>query len=432
MSTADANVNNKIEPNTVKSATESTTTNVSQIPDWLKADLFVKLLEQNVSDFKQIKSFTIKPTQEAGDNYSTIMTSVQLEVELKTGNSKLVSYMLKLPIEYVQKLLKGTNVFDVESNMYRVVIPELEKLYSDAGVEVKFGPKYYELETPSEFGVILMEDLRLRGCKNVKRLEGFDKEHTERALKKLAQWHAGTAVRVALKGEYPKVVSTGIFTEEFVKMMKDMNEQSTKLFNECVRTYNGHEVYVDAMENFQKRVSEEFVSILHGDPNEFNVLNHGDFWANNIMFQYDAVGKFKETYFVDFQCCRYGSPVNDLYNLLISSTSLEIKLKHFDYFVKYYHDNLLENLKLLKYPNKLPTLKDIHIALYKHGIFGLFAANGHMAIVLLEPTPDATIENLLGATPESVVFKKQMFMSKRYREHAEVVLPWLYYRGAFE
>ena len=84
MSTADANVNNKIELNTVKSATESTTTNVSQIPDWLKADLFVKVLEQNVSDFKQIKSFTIKPTQEAGDNYSTIMTSVQLEVELKS------------------------------------------------------------------------------------------------------------------------------------------------------------------------------------------------------------------------------------------------------------------------------------------------------------------------------------------------------------
>lgn len=160
---------------------------------------------------------------------------------------KQVSFMLKLPIEWVQNLLKGTNVFDVESSIYRDVIPELEKLYSDAGVEVKFGPKYYELETPSEYGVILMEDLRLRGCRNVKRLEGFDKEHTEMALKKLAQWHAATAVRVAAKGAYPKVVSAGIFTEEFIHMMKAMNEQSTQIFNECVRTFNGHEVYIGAM-----------------------------------------------------------------------------------------------------------------------------------------------------------------------------------------
>lgn len=84
MSTANANVNNEIESDTVKSATESTAINASRIPDWLKADLFVDLLKRNVADFKQIKSISTKPTQEAGDNYCTIMTSVQLEVELKS------------------------------------------------------------------------------------------------------------------------------------------------------------------------------------------------------------------------------------------------------------------------------------------------------------------------------------------------------------
>ncbi|XP_011186984.2 uncharacterized protein LOC105214965 [Zeugodacus cucurbitae] len=427
MSTADANVNNQTKADAVQCATAPTATKASQIPDWLKADLFVKLLEKNVPNFKQIKSLAVKPSQEAGDNYCTTMTSVKLEVELKTGATKLVSYMLKLPIEWVQKLLKGTGVFDVETSMYRDVIPELEKLYRDADVEVKFGPQYYELDTPSETGFILMEDLCLRGYKNVKRLDGLDQEHTEMALKKLAQWHAATAVRVAVKGDYPKVVSTGIFTEEFVVMIKDMDEQTTKIFNECARTFKGHEVYIDDMEKY-----EEFRSMLHADPNEFNVLNHGDFWANNIMFQYDAAGKLKETCFVDFQCSRYSSPAHDLYNILLSSTCFEIKLKYFDYFVKYYHDNLAENLKLLKYPKKLPTLKDIHIALYKHGRFGLSAAHGQMALVLLESTPEATIENLLGSSPEGVNFKKLLYTNERYRKHAEVVLPWLYYRGAFE
>lgn len=43
---------------------------------------------------------------------------------------------------------------------------------------------------------------------------------------------------------------------------------------------------------------------------EFNVLNHGDCWANNIMFQHDAFGTIKEVLFVDFQVGKYGSPVS--------------------------------------------------------------------------------------------------------------------------
>ncbi|XP_017477775.1 PREDICTED: uncharacterized protein LOC108367629, partial [Rhagoletis zephyria] len=182
----------------------------------------------------------------------------------------------------------------------------------------------------------------------------------------------------------------------------------------------------------QERIFDDFRAMIDADPTEFNVLNHGDFWANNIMFQYDAFGKIKETYFVDFQCSRYGSPVHDLYNLLLSSTQYEIKLKHFDYFIKYYHDQLIECLKLLRYPKKLPALKDIHIALYKYGVWGLAAASGHMAIVLLDPTESANIENLLGNTPDAVEFKKLMYTNKRYRKHAEAVLPWLHNRGAFE
>ncbi|XP_017477777.1 PREDICTED: uncharacterized protein LOC108367630 [Rhagoletis zephyria] len=437
MSTTDANVASKSEsetPNSAPDAAASATPAAAarQVPDWLKADLFVDLLKKNVPDFKAIRSFDAKPAQGAGENYATLMALVQLELELITGKTKQISYMLKIPIEAVMKLMMGDNIFDVESNIYRQVIPELEQLYRDAGVEVTFSPQYFELQTPSEFGVILMEDLRQRGFKNANRLEGFDMEHTKCALKKLAQWHATSAVRVETKGKYPKIVSSGIFTEEFLAAMKPMHLASIKLFNECVRTYDGHEAYIDSMQRTQERIFDDFRAMIDADPTEFNVLNHGDFWANNIMFQYDAFGKIKQTYFVDFQCSRYGSPVHDLYNLLLSSTQYEIKLKHFDYFIKYYHDQLIECLKLLRYPKKLPALKDIHIALYKYGVWGLAAASGHMAIVLLDPTESANIENLLGNTPDAVEFKKLMYTNMRYRKHAEAVLPWLHNRGAFE
>lgn len=101
-------------------------------------------------------------------------------------------------------------------------------------------------------------------------------------------------------------------------------------------------------------------------PDEFNVLNHGDLWANNIMFQYNGDGSLNETYFIDLQMSRYGSPAQDLIYFLLSSTSLDIKLKHFDYFISYYHRHLIDNLKHIKYEGKLPKLRDIHIALFKH------------------------------------------------------------------
>nr|XP_036219378.1 uncharacterized protein LOC106625140 [Bactrocera oleae] len=402
-----------------------------QIPDWLKADLFVELLQKNIPNFKCIKNFKVRPAQAAGENYATLMGLVSIDVELEYGNSKQVSYMIKLPIESIQKLFASHNIFDTERSMYIDVIPELEQMYSEAGVEVKFSPQYYDIETPSEYGVILMEDLRPRGFKNANRFEGFDMEHTMNTLKKLAQWHAATAVRFETKGKYPDIVTVGIYSEELIVALENLDKTAPNAFYESVPLYEGSELYMESLEKYRRSFFNDFRLVMKIDSNEFNVLNHGDFWANNIMFQYDAFGKIKETYFVDFQCARYGSPVNDLYCFLISSTSLDVKLKHFDYFIKYYHDNLIECLKLLKYAKKLPTLKDVQIALHKYAAWALYELMGHMSIVLVDPSEAADVNNLMGNTPEGEEFKKSMFRNDRFRKHAEALLPWLYNRGVF-
>lgn len=103
---------------------------------------------------------------------------------------------------------------------------------------------------------------------------------------------------------------------------------------------------------------------------EFNVLNHGDCWNFNIMFLYDAFGKIKETLFVDFQVCKYGSPANDLYYLILSSAAPDIKINKFDFLIRYYFDNLIENLKLLQYHRPLPKLKNLQAALFRNGLAG--------------------------------------------------------------
>lgn len=126
----------------------------------------------------------------------------------------------------------------------------------------------------------------------------------------------------------------------------------------------------------QKKYSEAFTDPYHvnytPDENEFFVLTHGDLWINNIMFQYTTDGSLNDTYFIDFQMGGFGSTAQDLTQFLLSSTALDIKLKNFDYFIAYYHQQLIEHLKFLNYQGKIPKLKDIHGSLFKHDCWGEF------------------------------------------------------------
>ncbi|EDV53677.1 uncharacterized protein LOC6554928 [Drosophila erecta] len=404
-----------------------------KIPDWVTAELFEDVLKSNVDGYAKVRNFKPEIGSAAGDNYATIMLRVKIEVELQDGTTKEVSYMVKLPHqqEIYKEMMKHTDIFEIERTMYNQVVPEMEALYKAAGVEVTFGAKSYELKN-AQTEYIALEDLCIKGFKNANRLEGLDQAHSERVLRKLAQWHAATAVRVATKGQYPEIVLRGFFKEENRPMMNDMMDGMGKVFLKCCATYDGNEAYIEQVKAIKPVVIDELFKMCVVDPTEFNALNHGDTWSNNIMFQYDESGTIKEVYMVDFQVSKYGTVAQDLFYFLISSTKLEDKLSKFDYYVKVYHDNLVEHLKILKYSKPLPSLRDIHKSLFKYGTFAYSVATGVMAAVLLDPTENASLENFVGDSAEGVDFQMKMYNNPRYRKHIQVILPWLLNRGALD
>ncbi|XP_016952770.1 uncharacterized protein LOC108026364 [Drosophila biarmipes] len=405
----------------------------SKIPDWITAELFEDVLKANVEGFSKVKSFKADMGSAAGENYATIMLRIGIEVELQDGKTRSVSYMVKLPhqLDVCKEMMKHTNIFEIERTVYTEVVAEMEELYKAAAVEVSFGAKIYDLKNAkSEY--LALEDLCIRGFKNANRLEGLDQAHTERVLRKLAQWHAATALRVATKGQYPEIVLRGFFKEEIKALMNEMMNAMGQVFLKCCATYEGNEAYIDKVKALKPVVIDEVFKLGEVDPTDFNVLSHGDFWSNNIMFQYDEFGKIKEVFLVDYQGSKYGSVAQDLLNFLISSTKLEDKLSKFDYYIKVYHDNLAMHLRILKYPKPLPSLRDIHKVLLKNGLFGFFVATGVMATVLVDPTESACFENFIGDSPEGVDFQMQMYNNPRYRKHIQVILPWLLNRGALD
>lgn len=175
-----------------------------------------------------------------------------------------------------------------------------------------------------------------------------------------------------------------------------------------------------------------------------------------MMFSHDSFGKIKDICLVDFQLPKWGCVAQDLYYFLISSTKLEDKLTKFDHYIKFYHDNLLENLKTLKYSKDVPTLRDLHITLFKYGFWGehlmmvhyitftmtincfiihfigYLTATGVMTAVLVDPTDAANLDNFLSDSTEGADFKTLLYNNARYRKHIQEILPWLHNRGALQ
>ncbi|TMW53369.1 hypothetical protein DOY81_001573 [Sarcophaga bullata] len=408
---------------------ETNSTQPACIPKWIEAKLFENILEENVEGFKNIKEFVVKPGTVEGENYATIMLKVEIEAELKDSSTKKLTFMMKVNHQSAEvcEKMKDQDIFDIEKGMYNDIVPEFEKLYADVGVEVKFGPKSYNL--PIEQQYILLENLCHRGFKNANRLEGLDKEHTQSVLKKLAQWHAASAQCIAIKGPFEKKYTEGYFKTEGLQVVREMFNSLGKSFVSCAEQYSNFDEYGEDLKSASMGLFDAFAKVNTPNPNEFNVLNHGDCWSNNIMFQYDAFGKIKETYLIDYQIPKYGTPAQDLYYFLLSSTKYEIKLKEFDYFIKFYHDHLVQNLKLLKYSKTIPSLSEIHAMLFKYGIWGYSTVCGVMGIILLDPTKEASFENFLSDSDAGMSFKKLLFSNDRFRKHAELVLPWLHNRG---
>ncbi|KAM7362729.1 uncharacterized protein ACRADG_013297 [Cochliomyia hominivorax] len=404
----------------------------AKIPSWIQSKLFEDLLKNLFKNFQEILEFKVDNALAPGENYATVMLKVEIVIKLKDGSTQPTSFMLKIghDTELFHDLMKNHNVFAIEAGMYSDSVPEFEQLYADAGMQVKFGPISYQL--PTNHYYILLENLKVQGFKNVNRLEGLDVEHTKSVLRKLAQWHAASAVRVEQKGLYPRDYCTAYLKPEGYEMIKTMFDGSTNILLECVKEYRNSDLYYDKVEKLQKQITDEIYKIAEADSMEFNVLNHGDCWSNNIMFKYDQEGKLIDTLLIDFQMPRYGSPAQDLMYFLLSSTKLEIKLKDFDYFIKFYHDNLVENLKILKYGKHIPCLRELHCMIYKNGVFGYMTSTNVMAAVLCDPTDNASIDNFIQDTEDGAKFRKQMYSNPRYRKHMEAIFPWLLNKGMLD
>ncbi|XP_075145779.1 uncharacterized protein LOC142220487 isoform X2 [Haematobia irritans] len=418
---------------TSKSGNDSNNSSIpaKEKPEWLTQDLFREFLEKDFPNFKKIKNFIVKPAVATGENYMTVLLRVNLSVEMPDSSMKTTSYMLKIlpSVEKFKMMVKQWQVFAKELRTYTKLIPKFEEYYGRAGVKVKFAPCILEpLRTKIDDDLLILEDLRLKGFKNFNRHLGLDLLHTKAVLKKLAQFHAASAYYVDMEGPFPSLY------DQCFSSAKDVfgghRQRIASNFRQNLHLYGDVMHLEEKLRIYGENQIDPFHLKSEKNPYEFNVLNHGDLWVNNIMFQYHEDGSLKETYFIDFQMGRYGSPAQDLLYFLISSTNLDIKIQQFDNFIAYYHRELIDHLQLLKYQGQLPKLKDLHMALYKYDYWAYTTISLLVPIVLCESRDDANVDSLVNENSDD--FRQAMYSNPEYAKCMGTVIPWLDGRGAFD
>lgn len=152
----------------------------------------------------------------------------------------------------------------------------------------------------------------------------------------------------------------------------------------------------DFLENDLYEKLFEVIEIMESSPYDvIKTLSHRDVWKNNLIFKFDeSFGWEKPLHCIllDFQTVRYLAVSVDVVMGIICTTRRKHQDKLYDYYVKFYYDELLKELKIfnIDLASKM-TFESFAKSCDYHKTFGLVY---HVIIVMMTMIPSENFVNL--------------------------------------
>ncbi|XP_026830633.1 uncharacterized protein LOC105274771 [Ooceraea biroi] len=237
----------------------------------------------------------------------------------------------------------------------------------------------------------MLEDLSLQGFV-MKGSKILDYPHVSLALRCLGELHAYSfVIRAANPEMFEKFqrMQEPLVDENFYNNNAFRSKELAKVVIKALADEDEH--YVKRVQQFADNVKDNMCSAVDGTLAEpYAVVNHGDAWTNNILFKYDKDGKTpRDLRFLDFQLCRYASPVLDLVYILFCCCTQETRSKYYDQLIHEYYETLSKYLRKCGYD---PDILFPYEALSQQFIkFGKFAAGMALYVLHLFSIEDADI-----------------------------------------
>ncbi|XP_045586400.1 uncharacterized protein [Procambarus clarkii] len=235
-----------------------------------------------------------------------------------------------------------TSIFKKEAEFFQEILPLLNAELTTRGLCCLRMAKWFNTSLEKDKEMIFLEDLRSRGFKMFDRKKGMDVAHATLVLQELARLHAASLL---LKATAPEQDLADRFTHIKVDW-KNFPENVKKHFNDMFSTYlvcsrellhnmEGYEVAEQWLARHMNNSMDLVLRLLARNP-KFDVICHGDSWANNVLFRYSEDGVPAEVMLLDLQMNRVASPATDLNSLLYSSLQGNDKVKWRDFLSSYY------------------------------------------------------------------------------------------------
>ncbi|RZC37801.1 EcKinase and/or DUF1679 domain containing protein [Asbolus verrucosus] len=321
-------------------------------------ELIKPVLDKN----KKYVSTKIAKLTAAGDNYGSLMLSVDITIENEKAQTEHLTVVAKMlpQNEFIETLFNSQRTYRNEVGFYQIIAPCLRELQKEQGLSEFFNsfPAFYNARMSlnpastrvDEDAVLLIKNIKDEGFINIDRTVGFDLDQTKLILKKMVELHGTT---IALKALKPDIFEKklGQFFEEF-RIFDVGAKGSEEMTNSLIDTIKDDEFCAQHLEKIRQTLETNSSHIHTKNNKEFHQgpflsFVHSDMWSNNIMVK--IVGnKPIDVKFVDFQIYEYSSLTRDVIFFLFSSVEFPVIQKHCDDLLRFYYDDLINYLKKLK------------------------------------------------------------------------------------
>lgn len=363
-----------------------------------------------------------------GDGFFGIMTTVTISGDRQTDNHlshdeiHVLCKMAPTSAARRQEFMVD-KAFVREAAAYKKILPVLMDFQREKGLSEADGfysfPKCYAAfadEEKNQFAII-MEDLRPKGFTMLPKEKPAPVDHYYLVLERLAKLHG---ISFALKDQRPLVYEDlKVFTDTMRKFFAP---------NSTWRNFLGYEEAIVALENekhieiireLKANISEYFDDCFREEAVEpFGVITHGDCHNNNLLYQhldgvrnttpcqitvvlirifnsFSQTSQVKDVRFVDWQLCRYSSPVIDIFCLLFWGGTKPFRDRHYVNLLKHYHNSITETItKLGSDTEKLFSFNHFQNQFKKFAKFVFLLGPAWTQVPLIDPNNFPNLDKL--------------------------------------
>ncbi|XP_045539480.1 uncharacterized protein LOC123722262 isoform X2 [Papilio machaon] len=332
-----------------------------------------------------VNEVIIENVGEKGDNYGSQVKRINVQFE----NGKEFKMIAKVRPD-IMKIENETvkSVFINEIVMFNEVLPKFKELQENACVPKEDLFKYphcYGTLDERDNEIILLEDLSVSNFFTSDKLKPLDNNTVKLVLNNIANMHSLSYVLGRKEPQlFNKILDTlfhPLFHPDNMTQSRILLENIAKDFDAIFETSRYRNIIVDVMQNF---VNATMKLISSDKKSKYSVIQHGDLWTNNIMFQIQDNQPSMCT-FIDYQLSRDSLPVSDIIYFVFNCTDYKTRLNHYHKWMDFYHSELDRHLSYfdLKVEDVYPRQK-FDADLKRYAKAGLVTYEDKMKIFLEE------------------------------------------------